>query len=47
MIHMQKSFEQQRDEILSILNNKSKATRTAVNNAMMCYIKQKAFNYAF
>ncbi len=47
MIHMQKSFEQQRDEILSILNNKSKATRTAVNNAMMCYTKQKAFNYAF
>lgn len=47
MIHMQRSFEQQRDEILSILNNKSKATRTAVNNAMMCYIKQKAFNYAF
>lgn len=47
MIHMQKSFETQRDEILSIINNKSKATRTAVNNAMMCYIKQKAFNYAF
>ena len=47
MIHMQKSFEQQRDEILSILNNKSKATRTAVSNAMICYIKQKAFNYAF
>lgn len=47
MIHMTDRFGAQLNIILDNINNRSKNTRNAVQNAMLCYIKQKCFNYAF
>lgn len=47
MIHMTDSYIGARDEILERLNNRTNATKQAVNRAMMQYIKQKCFNNAF
>lgn len=47
MIHMTDRFNAQLNIILDNINNRSKNTRNAVQNAMLCYIKQKCFNYAF
>lgn len=47
MIHMTQRFRTEASYILDRINNHSQNARRAVQNAMQCYIKQKAFNKAF
>jgi hypothetical protein len=47
MIHMSYQFQAETESILDKINNHSKNSREAVQKAMLCYIKQKAFNKAF
>ena len=47
MIHMSYQFQIQTEDILDKINNHSRNSREAVQKAMLCYIKQKAFNKAF
>lgn len=47
MIHMSYQFQAETESILDRINNHSKNSREAVQKAMLCYIKQKAFNKAF
>lgn len=47
MIHMSYQFQAETESILDKINNHSRNSREAVQKAMLCYIKQKAFNKAF
>lgn len=47
IINMSDGFVTQLDKILDNINNHTNETKSAVQQAMQCYIKQKCFNAAF